>query len=149
MTRIGSDAFNGCPKFSEITIDSSLVTIENNCFKDSISHKKVSIKSSVSSISREAFSGCTVTSIINLQNNIDMNQLAINETILCYDKLNEEIDDGMIKMLIIFIVMVVIEVVLIVSSMIFVFCNREKDLVEDQLNRFHLQLLVFEIKHLH
>lgn len=72
-----------------------------------------------------------------------MNQLAINETILWYDKLNEEIDDGMIKMLIIFIFMVVIEVVLIVSSMIFVFCNREKDLVEDQLNRFHLQLLFF------
>lgn len=74
---------------------------------------------------------------------MDMNQLAINETILWYDKLNEEIDDGMIKMLIIFIFMVVIEVVLIVSSMIFVFCNREKDLVEDQLNRFHLQLLFF------
>lgn len=39
MTRIGSDAFNGCPKLSEITIDSSLVTIENNCFKDGISRK--------------------------------------------------------------------------------------------------------------
>lgn len=52
-------------------------------------------------------------------------------------------------MLIICIVMAVIEVVLIVSSIIFVFCNREKDLVEDQLSRFLLQFLVFEIKHHH
>ena len=59
VTTIGSNAFNGCARITEINLPDSLTNIGTSAFQDCTGLSEITLPEGLSSIASAAFSGCT------------------------------------------------------------------------------------------
>ena len=70
VTVIGSSAFEGCSKLTEVVIPSSVTRIERWAFSGCIGLTAVNIPSSVTEIGESAFSGCSGLMAVNIPSSV-------------------------------------------------------------------------------